>query len=147
MSSRGILTRLVAAPLLAVSLARAAASQSPTPAGQPLATVSGIVRDSIGGMPMVGALVQLVAADSGVVLSTAASSDSAGKFSFANVRDGRYTLGFFHPLLDSLGITAPLREVRVVGGASLQIDLAIPGPSRVRSAICRSLSRSDSGAV
>ena len=66
---------------------------------------------------------------------------------FADVPTGLYTIGFLHPMLDSLGITAPLREVRVGPQQAVHVDLAIPGATRLRSAICRSLSRSDSGAI
>jgi hypothetical protein len=123
-----------------------AAAQSVTRAATPT-TVSGTVHDSISGTNLAGAMVQLVAADNGAAFSTTVVSDTAGHFAFADVPDGRYTIGFFHPLLDSLGVTAPLREVFVAGQQPERVDLSIPGPTRLRSAICRSLSRSDSGAV
>jgi hypothetical protein len=109
--------------------------------------VSGTVYDSISGTNLAGAMVQLVAAGDGAAFSATVVSDSAGHFAFADVPNGRYTIGFFHPLLDSLGVTAPLREVLVAGQLREHVDLSIPGPARLRSAICRSLSRSDSGAV
>jgi hypothetical protein len=105
------------------------------------------VHDSISGTALTGAMVQLVATDSASSFSSTVISDSGGRFVFASVPDGRYAIGFFHPLLDSVGVTAPLRAVHVAGQQPERIDLSIPGPARVRSAICRSLSRSDSGAI
>ena len=64
-----------------------------------------------------------------------------------DVPDGRYILGFFHPMLDSLGVDAPLREVLVYGGRSVHADLAIPSPSRLREVICGPRRGSDSAAV
>src|SRR5207244_5019951 len=62
---------------------------------------------------------------------------------------GRYTLGFFHPLLDSLGIAAPVREVSIDDGQAVLADLAVPSAQRLRAAICGGGARSqlDSGAV
>jgi hypothetical protein len=135
--------------LLVISLApfgsHVAAQSSARPVSP--ATVSGTVHDSISGTALTGAIVQLVATDSASSFSSTVVSDSGGRFVFANVPDGRYAIGFFHPLLDSLGVTAPLRAVHVAAQQPERIDLSIPGPARVRSAICRSLSRSDSGAI
>src|SRR5512140_635656 len=99
------------------------------------ATVLGVVRDSVARRPLAGAWVQLVA----VGRETAArssQSDSLGRFAFEGVPDGRYTLGFFHPLLDSLGVEPPLRAVQVKGRRTVHADLAIPAPARLRTAIC-----------
>jgi hypothetical protein len=99
------------------------------------ATVIGVVRDSLARRPLAGAWVQLVA--SGRAAATRShQSDSLGRFAFDGVPDGRYTLGFFHPLLDSLGVEAPLRAVQVKGRRSVHADLAIPAPARLRTAIC-----------
>src|SRR5919202_810145 len=46
-------------------------------------------------------------------VSHSADADSAGRFRIEGLAPGRYIIGFFHPLLDSLEIEAPLREVIV----------------------------------
>jgi hypothetical protein len=74
-------------------------------------------------------------------------SDSAGRYALTGVPDGRYIIGFVHPILDSLGIEPTLREARVTGGRALHIDLATPGPSALRAAICGASASRDSGAV
>ena len=111
------------------------------------ATVSGVVRDSIARLPLVGAVVQLVAAGNPAQLNRSAISDSLGRFTLTDVPDGRHMLGFFHPMLDSLGVDAPLREVYVNGGREVRADLAIPSAGRLRAAICGERSARDSGTV
>ncbi len=102
------------------------------------ATVSGVVRDSIAHTTLADATVQLVAADSLPRFGRTAISDAQGRFTIADVPDGTYTLGFFHPLLDSLGLEAPLRAVAVVDQQPVQADLAVPSPARLNEVICGS---------
>ena len=60
-------------------------------------------------------------------------------------------LGFFHPLLDSLDIEPPLREVMVTGDGTVRADLAIPSAESFRKTICgrepASASNADAGAL
>ena len=56
-------------------------------------------------------------------------------------------MGFIHPMLDSLGIAQPLREVVVAGRRVDGVVLSIPSPARLRSAICRQAAFSDSGGL
>jgi TonB-dependent Receptor Plug Domain/Carboxypeptidase regulatory-like domain len=95
-----------------------------------------VVRDGIALVPLAGAWVQLVAADSLTPFARTVVSDSLGRFTIADVPDGRYALGFFHPMLDSLGVQPPLRDVNVQRHRSVQVDLAIPSPAQFRAAIC-----------
>jgi hypothetical protein len=99
------------------------------------AAVSGVVYDSVARAPLAAAKVQLVPADQTLSARTAVA-DSAGRYSFNGVADGRYTIGFFHPMLDSLGVDAPLKEVTVAGQRPVKVDLSIPSPGRLRTAVC-----------
>jgi hypothetical protein len=74
-------------------------------------------------------------------------SDSFGRYLLNDVPIGRYKLGFLHPLLDSLGVEAPLRDVFVDSYRPVIADLAVPSPSRIRVAICGSQIAKDSGGV
>lgn len=137
-----------AGALLVVLLARPAAAQAPdTTFRAPGATVSGVVRDSIARGPLAGAMVQLVGSDNLASYVRTAVSDSLGRFTILDVPGGRFTLGFFHPMLDSLGVEAPLHELYIDGRARVRADLAIPSPARLRAAICGPQSALDSGAV
>ena len=102
----------------------------------PGATVSGTVRDSVARVPLAGAWVQLVAADGQGGGARAVVSDSTGRFAIDNVPDGRYLLGYFHPMLDSLGVEPALRDVLVQRGGAVRADLATPSPAQLRAAIC-----------
>lgn len=113
----------------------------------PGATISGVVRDSVAGKPLAGAMVQLVNADGDAAFARTSVSDSLGAFTLGDIPEGRFTLGFFHPMLDSLGVEAPLRSVQVTGQRSVRADLAIPSPARLRAAICGTQSRQSTGAV
>jgi len=136
-------------PLLLVALlAHLGVAQGPdSNRAVPGATVSGIVRDSIARGPLAGAIVQLVAADSMARVGRTVSSDSLGRFAFGDVPAGRYTLGFFHPMLDSLGLEPTLREVSVAGKQPVRADLAIPSASRFRAAVCGKTTATDASAI
>ena len=98
--------------------------------------VSGAVVDSISRKPLVGAVVQMVTADRRERFGLVVKSDSVGRFALADVPSGHYTLAFYHPTLDSLGIEPTLRDVQIDNEPFLRIDLAIPSPARLRAAIC-----------
>src|SRR5207237_5782187 len=104
-------------PVIIVALlARMASAQMTVAADhRSVAAVRGVVRDSIAGTPLAGAVVQLVAADNPARFGLTTISDSLGRFTLNDVPHGRYTIGFFHPMLDSLGIEPPLRELYVDG--------------------------------
>jgi Carboxypeptidase regulatory-like domain/TonB-dependent Receptor Plug Domain len=108
--------------------------------------VSGVVRDSVAHLPLAGASVQLADVDDPTQVATAVS-DSLGRFAFAGVADGRYTLGFFHALLDSLGVEAGQRELRVEAHRAVRADLATPSPAQLRAAVCHVRAAADSGAL
>lgn len=84
--------------------------------------VSGVVRDTMARSPLAGALVQLApydngctdngSTDHGSTVNRSVQSDSLGRFAIDDVPAGRYLVGFLHPLLDSLGVEAPIVELR-----------------------------------
>ena len=126
-------------------LARLAVAQAPETTA-PRTTVSGVVHDSLARRPLAGSVVQLVAVDAPVPLARTAIADSLGRFALADVPVGRYLLGFLHPMLDSLGVEPPVREVNVAGGRPVRADLGIPSATRLRLVICGQSSSADSGA-
>ncbi|MGQ0712851.1 MAG: carboxypeptidase regulatory-like domain-containing protein [Gemmatimonadaceae bacterium] len=123
--------------LSAILLARLAAAQT---------TVGGVVHDSIARAPLAGAVVQLVSADTARRESRTAMSDSLGRYTLDDVPAGRYMLGFFHDVLDSLGVEPPVRELTVDGRQPMRVDLATPSPARLRAVICGRRTVADSGA-
>ncbi|MDP1889399.1 MAG: carboxypeptidase regulatory-like domain-containing protein [Gemmatimonadaceae bacterium] len=114
----------------------AAAQASPPTGAVPGGRISGVVRDSLARGPLSGAWVQFVEAGRYATVARTVITDSLGRFAFDGVPNGRYTIGFFHALLDSLGVEPLLRQVTVSRGRAARIELATPSPARLRSAIC-----------
>jgi hypothetical protein len=133
---------------LLAAVAGIAAAQAPVPPGAtPGGSISGVVRDSLARGPLAGAWVQFVEASRQATVARTVITDSLGRFSFDGVPNGRYTIGFFHPLLDSLGVEPLLRQVTVSRGRGARIELATPSPARLRSAICGARPGSSTGGV
>lgn len=132
--------------VFAAMFAQLAGAQSPDASQRTGATVSGVVRDSIAKKSLAGADVQLVASNDPTRISTA-TSDSLGRFTFTDVRDGSYTLGFLHPMLDSLGLEPPVRALLVQGGRSVRADIAVPSAAQLRSKICGAMPSADTSAL
>ena len=65
-----------------------------------------------------------------------ATTDAAGRFRIDSVPDGRYTLGFSHDVLDSLGLEAPVIAVDIVGGRQRSVSLATPSVATVYHTLC-----------
>ena len=134
--------------ILLALLPPSSVAQTASPAAAPtVGSVAGVVRDSISRSPLAGAVVQLVSADGAAREGRTVMADSAGRFTIPDVAEGRYALGFFHPILDSLGLEPSLREVAVRARQSVRADLATPSPARLRAAICGAQTASDSSGV
>jgi hypothetical protein len=102
-------------------------------------TISGRVYDSVAKAPLAGAMVQLVSSTPGAVPPMQATTDRDGKYTLSNVAPGGYVLGFYHAVLDSIGIEPPFIRVEVGGARGttpLRADLAVPSPARILTAIC-----------
>lgn len=146
---------LVMAPLVASGSmpTKAQAQTAPPPAtGTPPARqtgtiVSGFVHDSLSGRSLIGAAVQLVPNDAGNTFSGTMFSDSSGKYTFADVPDGKYTLGFYHPLLDSLGMEAYARVLSVNRQGAIRADMSIPPATRMRDVLCGPREAGSAGGV
>jgi hypothetical protein len=137
------LLMLVAAPLLAAPRHSARASRAvaigASASGIPAdsgATVRGLVHDSLTGLPLAGASVQLVSRDRARPVGATAVTDSAGTFRFADIADGDYTLGFYHPLLDTLGVEAPVQPLRVRDARAERAVLSVPSAATLHTAVC-----------
>jgi len=98
-------------------------------------SVSGTVRDSIGGAPLGGAIVQLVA-DSAGAIPRMAVTDSIGRYRIDGVTRGRYIISFLHPLLDSLTLEPILHSLEIAGDQSLAYNLGTPSGARLRNVFC-----------
>jgi hypothetical protein len=101
-------------------------------------TITGRIYDSVAKAPLFGATVQLVPSKLGSMPPMQATTDSGGKYTLNAVPAGAYVLGFYHAVLDSIGIEPPFVRIEVGGAdkASLRVDLGVPGPARIIAAAC-----------
>ena len=112
----------------------------------PGTTVSGVVYDSVGRVPLANADVELAEVGVQRTIARRARSDSAGRFEMSDVRPGRYFIGFYHPLLDSLSLELPTRTLEVTADP-IRVSLAVPSLTTIASVLCPSTYKADSTAT
>jgi hypothetical protein len=128
---------------------RDARAQATPPAAGPRATAArvaleGVAWDSLSGVPLSGAVVQMVSASDLAGTSRTTTSDSLGRWRIDSLLPTTYVLGYFHPTLDALGLQPPSFKVLVQGDSVARLDFAIPGPTRMRTLLCGARQGSDS---
>ena len=112
---------------LGLVLAAPVRAQSPAPPG----VLRGIVYDSlITRAPLEGAEVWIESTN------RMARSDAGGRFTLDALSPGRYVLTFYHPILDSAGISLPPVTVDVGSGESTNVALATPSPTQAHHLLC-----------
>lgn len=109
-------------------------------------TVSGIVFDSLTGLPLPNADVQLLG-DGASPRVYDARTDVRGHFVVAAVESGSYLAGFFHPRIDSLGIDFPPVRITIEADAPTELKLATPSRRSIAASICPSESLQEDGAL
>jgi 5-hydroxyisourate hydrolase-like protein (transthyretin family) len=127
--------------LLSISaIALTASAQAQTPAR----VLTGTVFDSAAGVPLAGAVVQLVRLNEGdAAKATAAITNDRGRYRIDGVAPGRYLIGFQHEALNVFHVEAPARRVEVpatttAADSSVVVDLAMPSVAELRAAVCDS---------
>lgn len=132
------------AVLLAVAALGAGAQGTATATG----VIEGSVYDSLALRPLSGATVQIrrrdTGRDSAGAATHTATTDARGRFRVENIPAGRNVAGFFHESLDSLGLDAPVREIRVVGSRPLRLSLGLPSARTIVTTLCGAAAFSDS---
>jgi hypothetical protein len=128
----------------AVTLALAAPSLAVAQSGS-LSTVSGVVFDSLSRAPLARADVQLVLdrAPGDSLRAFFADANEHGAFRIDSVPPGSYLLTFFHPRLDSLGISVAPRRVVIGANKAVRADLGTPSHARLIGSICSAKDVSD----
>jgi hypothetical protein len=80
-----------------------------------------------------------------------AITDSLGNYRLGDVPAGAYLLGFYHALLDSIGIEPPVVRISIDGTSGRtphRVDLGVPSAAGIITAVCGSRSdRKDSSGV
>jgi hypothetical protein len=120
--------RLVLIGTFSLALAAPAiAAQSQAPAG----VLRGVVYDSlITRRPLEDAEVWIERTN------RMARTDAAGRFTFDSLAPGRYGLTFYHPILDSAGISLPPFRVDIDSGGTTDVAIATPSPVRAHHLLC-----------
>ncbi len=112
------------------------------------ARLSGTIVDQRTHRPLAGANVQVLRADSTTATFSRDTTTTAdGMYTFAELPPGSYTLGFFHPTMDSLGIDLPVRRLDLAAGDEARVDLAIPPHDELIARLCGKDAATDSSAT
>lgn len=134
---------------VALGGARTATAQSPAATNAASAAVpatarlTGVVYDSLARRPLAGAVVQVVQATD-LTAARSATSDSLGRFALDGLAPGRYLVGFYHPVLEVLGVDLTPRTLNVTANGPNAAPLAVPGPSVIKAALCGTAAAGDS---
>lgn len=108
--------------------------------------VYGVVFDSLANAPLANAQVQFVS-EIDRTKSFAATTDSLGRYRVPNLVPGRYLAGYFHEMIDALGIEPQVMRVMVNPDTAARLDFGVPGPRRVRAALCGAQPGDTTGAL
>ncbi|MGI8619301.1 MAG: carboxypeptidase regulatory-like domain-containing protein [Gemmatimonadaceae bacterium] len=103
--------------------------------------IQGIAYDSTRSRALAGAEITLL----GTAYAAATRED--GTFEIAGIPEGDYTLTFFHPRLDTLGLILPGTDVTVHHGGISRAVAAIPSARNLVSVLCPGEHRSGAGAL
>jgi hypothetical protein len=128
----------------AALLLGAAATASPAGAqSQPASgALSGVVFDSL--------VTQRALADAEVWVdgtNVTARTDREGRFRIPALPAGRYRVTFYHPTLESLGFTAPVKPVEIVAGGATTVQLFTPSPLTIYGALCPPMTEIKTGVL
>src|SRR6266508_476040 len=124
----GLGRSLILAAVLGVGPAAHAAAQGAT--ARP-GVLRGVVFDSLfSTAPLAGAEVWIEGTN------RTARTNAEGRFELLDLAAGRYTLTFYHPVLDSTGLSARPVIIEVPDGAAAVIVLATPGPTAAHHILC-----------
>lgn len=94
-------------------------------------TLRGTLVDSLrSGGPVEGASVVLMGANRRV------TTERGGRFEFTDLPAGQYTVAYWAPWLDSLGLPALQRQVELRGSRTETITLSTPSRATVQRAVC-----------
>ena len=137
------------APVAIIATALGAQAPERVVSAAPAARVNGVVYDSILMRPLTGALVQLalVPETNRIASVRSMTTDSLGRFEFAEVRPGTYLLGFQHVAADSLGLSSPVQRIDVRTATTVRAALAVPSMHGIIRTVCGRDGKKDSLSV
>src|SRR5215207_615764 len=129
--------------LCAAASAFSASPGATASAQTPTRVLTGAVFDSAAGIPVAGAVVQLVRLDEldAPTWATATFTNELGRYRIVGVTPGQYLIGFQHEALRAFRIEAPTLRVDVSANATaadsnVVIDLAMPSAADLSASLC-----------
>jgi Carboxypeptidase regulatory-like domain len=128
----GVVALLALLPL-ANAGAQVAAGQTKTSPGY--ASIQGAVMDSVHGVPLVGAIVQV----DGTARSAITRDD--GHYAIDSIPAGAHRLVIGHPLTDTIGIAMSTAPIPFASGEHRDLDIAIPTGDRLVEILCPAAAR------
>src|SRR6185437_4535487 len=124
----------------ATPASHAPVADTATPPSGDTVVVTGFVLDSLRELPLAGATVLITNT------TFTGTTDPSGRFRIVahGLPDGLYQVGFFHPTLDSLGISPPTQPVMIGRGKTSFVQLYVPSAQTVVASVCPDSSRTES---
>lgn len=123
-----LLALFAASPILRAQVTPAPAS--PPALSPALASVRGLVIDSLHGAPLTGALVRVDGSQ------REAMSDSLGEYHIDSVPPGQHRMIMLHPVLDTLGISLVTPPMTFNAGKREIVDLSLPSSQTLVTLLC-----------
>jgi hypothetical protein len=108
-------------------------AQTPVPGG-----LEGTVSERIPSRSLRAASVAVARLDTESV-ALLANPDASGRYQIAPLPPGRYVVQVTAPVLDSLELALPSRELRITPGESAHADFSLPFGTELRDAVCAGL--------
>jgi Carboxypeptidase regulatory-like domain len=108
----------------------AAAPSTAAPSAPGYGTIAGLVVDSLNGGALAGAQVSVEG------LNVLAMTDSNGRFRIDSVPPGKYRIGIFHPLLDSLALSIASAPFKVAADSVLEVVIGVPSAISYVHLVC-----------
>ena len=108
----------------------APASARPTAPASGYGVIAGLVVDSLNGGTLAGAQVSVEG------LNVLAMTDSNGRFRIDSVPPGKYRIGIFHPLLDSLALSIATMPLTVTADSALEVVIGVPSAISFIHLVC-----------
>jgi hypothetical protein len=122
--------RIQIASALLVLYATAAHAQRGT------ARLEGTVTDSAHGRPLAGATVLITKNTPEPAAWYSVTTDDRGRYRLDTLAAGRYSVGLWHPILDSLELSLPSRPIQLADGQQATVDLWLPSGATLRAMTC-----------
>ena len=82
------------------------------------------------------ASIEVVRIDSDFASLYRSTPDKGGRFHIDSLPDGHYAVQLSSATLDSLDLVLPMKELQIVAGQTVRADLALPGGTAMRDAVC-----------